>query len=324
MTRVAIGRAWLAAAVLAAVPASAGEVLDRIAAVVNEDVILLSEVDRQCQDSLAQVPGGLPLDEELGRKRQIRRQALERLIDELLLAQQIRGAAIDVDDEQVARYIARLREDNKMSEAQFEAALVHEGKSLDAFKAEVRKMLERQRLMGRELAGKVNVTEKEVEEYYRTTYLEGGGVHKVRASHILFALPESATAEQDQQVRARGEAVLKAIQGGADFAETAKKESDDPSGPLGGDLGWFRRGDMVAAFETAAFALKKGEMTDGLVRTQYGYHIIQVTGTAEEAPPALDQVSEDIRRRLMIDKQERFQRNWLEDLRRKAFVEIKL
>jgi peptidyl-prolyl cis-trans isomerase SurA len=323
MTRLATATAWLAAALLAA-PASAGEVLDRIAAVVNEDVILLSDVDRQCQDSLAQVPSGLPLDEELGRKRQIRRQALDRLIDELLLTQQIRGAQIEVDAEQVSRYIARLREDNKMSEEQFEAALAHEGKTMDGFKAEVHKMLERQRLMGRELAGKVSVTEKEVEEYYRSTYLEGGGVHKVRASHILFALPENATPEQEQQVRARGEAVLAALRAGADFAETAKKESDDPSGPLGGDLGWFRRGDMVAAFESAAFGLKKGEMTKALVRTQYGYHVILLTGTAEEAPPALDQVSEDIRRRLMMDKQERFQRNWLEDLRRKAFVEIKL
>ncbi len=315
--------AWLVVATLAA-PVSAGEVLDRIAAVVNEDVILTSEVDGHCQDSLAQVPGGLPLEEELARKRQIRRQALERLIDELLLAQQVRGAQIDIDDDQVSRYIARLREDNKMSEAQFAAALSHEGKSLQEFRAEVRKMLERQRLMGRELAGKVHVTEKEIEEHYRSTYLEGGGAQKVRASHILFALPEAASDEQDAQVRARGEAVLRALKAGADFADTAKRESDDPSGPLGGDLGWFRRGDMVAAFESAAFGLRKGEMSAALVRTQYGYHIIQVTGTAEEPPPALDAVAEDIRRRLTMEKQERFQRNWLEELRRKAFVEIKL
>jgi peptidyl-prolyl cis-trans isomerase SurA len=308
---------------LSAAPGAAGEVVDRIAAVVNEDVVLLSEVDDNCQAALARVPAGLPREEGEAARTRIRRETLDGLIDELLVRQQVRAAKIEVDDEQVDRHLERLREANRMSTAQFEAALRGEGKSLETFRVEVRKMLERQRLLGRELASKVNVGEKEVEEYYRSTFLEGGGVQKVRASHILFALPEMATAEQEEEVRARAAKTLEALRTGVDFAEQARRESDDPSGPQGGDLGWFRRGDMVSGFEAAAFALKQGQMSE-LVRTQYGFHIILVTGRAEEPPPPLDQVSENIRRHLEREKHERFQRHWLEDLRRRAFIENKL
>ena len=124
-------------------------------------------------------------------------------------------------------------------------------------------------------------------------------------------------------MRARADEVLAALKAGADFAETARKQSDDPSAAMGGDLGWFRRGDMVAAFEKAAFSLDEGEMSS-LVRTRFGYHIILVAGRAIDEPPPVDKVSGEIRMRLRKDLDRRLTRNWLDDIRRRTYIEIKL
>jgi len=318
------GLTWLGMALVIAVagPASA-RVVDRIVAVVNNEPILLSEVDALCKYALEQVPATLPLDEAVERKRQIRRETLDSLIDERLMDQQVRELRIEVKDEEVDKYISLIKSENNLTDEQFELALKQEGLSLDEFKKKQRDRIEKQKLMGREIQSKLRVSDKDVEQYYREHYAQGAGAEKIKASHILFSVPAGTSPEQDKTVRARAEKVLAEVRAGKDFAALAKQYSDDPSAAMGGDLGWFRRGDMVAAFEKAAFALKPGQISD-LVRTRFGYHIILVTDRAADQPPALEKVSNEIRKRLAKDLEGRLVRGWLDDLRRRSFIDIKL
>jgi peptidyl-prolyl cis-trans isomerase SurA len=307
---------------LVAVP----KVVDRVAAVVNDEVILLSEVDRICTVALEGVPSTLPLDEAVKRKRGIRKAALDTLIDELLIKQQAREHKVSVSEEEVQKQIGQLMKDNDLSEQQFKEALKLEGKTVGDLNKDIRKQMERSKLIdlqmrnNPEMRSQVQVREKEIEDYYQLHY---STMEKVRASHILFILPPDSGAEKEKEVRARARTTLDRLRQGAPFDLMAKQHSDDPSSALGGDLGWFRRGDMVESFEKVAFGMQKGQISD-LVKTKFGIHIILLTDRSNEGPPNMDGVSGEIRSRLHREKFQRAMQGWLDELRRRSFVDYKL
>jgi peptidyl-prolyl cis-trans isomerase D len=147
-----------------------------------------------------------------------------------------------------------------------------------------------------------NPSAEEVNDYY-TRHLETfQRLEQVRARHILFKVASSATAEQEAQVRTRAEAVLGALRNGEDFATLAKQHSEDTAtAEQGGDLGYFPRGQMVAPFEAAAFSLPVGQLSD-LVRTPFGWHIIQVEDKREAETKPLAEVESEIQDKIREDK----------------------
>jgi Parvulin-like peptidyl-prolyl isomerase len=299
------------------------EVLDRIVAVVNGEVLLKSEVDHQCKIALDDIPSSLSAEEKTNRTTEIRMQTLNVLIDDLLIRQQVRERKIVVNDEEVEQELKNLMEYNKLDEQQLTAALANEGKTVDEFRKELKSQVEQRKLFGMDIQGKIQIGEKDIENYYQTQYQSGALNEKVHASHILFALPENSSPEQERLARAKAEKVLKQLRSGTAFAELAKQYSEDPSSAQGGDLGWFRRGDMLPNFEKAAFALKPGAVSD-VVRTRFGLHLIMVNERAAEGARPLDEVRDEIRARLHREKTNKAVRDWLDDLRRKSHIEIKL
>ncbi len=304
-------------------------VIDRIAAVVNDSVVLLSEVDTVCQSAINEVSPSLPLDQQVNQRRKIRLEALDALIDELLLSQKVAEHKIKVKDEEVKKNIQQLKRDNNMDDKQFAEALAMEGRTVADLKSNIRKQLEQSKLIDVEIRGnpemrsKIQISEKDIEESFRSTYMSAASTEKIKASHILFSVPTDAEPQAEENALAKANAVLNKLKNGADFAKLAKKHSDDPSSALGGDLGWFKRGDMLAPFEKAAFGLKKGQFS-GAVRTRLGVHVIMVTGRGVEGVPELDNVRAEIRNRLYREKFQRAMKEWLAELRQKSFVEIKL
>lgn len=151
----------------------------------------------------------------------------------------------------------------------------------------------------------VDLTDNAIRQHYETFKDKYTVDEQITASHIL--------------VKTEGEAqeALEEIKQGKDFAEVAKARSTGPSGPRGGALGTFERGRMVPAFEQAAFALKKGEVS-GPVKTQFGYHIIKVTDRAAARTKALDEVREDVRNALISE----YVDSLLANLRSKATIQI--
>ena len=139
----------------------------------------------------------------------------------------------------------------------------------------------------------VSITEKEIQSFYEYNHASYSQPHQVKARHILFELAEDAAKEADQAVRKAAEAVLAKVRKGEDFASLAAQHSSCPSKSKGGDLGYFEKGRMTPAFEEVAFNLKKGEISD-LVRTPFGYHIIQVEDIKEARTQSLEEVRDQI------------------------------
>ncbi|MBW1734492.1 MAG: SurA N-terminal domain-containing protein [Deltaproteobacteria bacterium] len=142
--------------------------------------------------------------------------------------------------------------------------------------------------------GEVTITEKEVLSFYEYNREEYVEPKQVKARHILFKLGQGAKKEAEEKARKRAEEVLAKARKGEDFAELARKYSEGPTKGKGGDLGFFKEGQMVPPFEKAAFKLKKGEISD-IVKTRFGYHIIKV----EEIKEARTKTIEDVRNEIV-------------------------
>ena len=150
-----------------------------------------------------------------------------------------------------------------------------------------------------------SITDEAVQQAYDIFVADEQSRHEVRARHILV------------KEKAEAEAVIAELQGGADFAELAKKRSTGPSGPNGGDLGYFPRGAMVPAFENAAFALEAGNFTQTPVQTQFGWHIILVEEKRIAEAPTIEELAPQLRQNLISQNLGRL----LDSLRTNARIE---
>ncbi len=139
-------------------------------------------------------------------------------------------------------------------------------------------------------------TDAELRSYFEQNPAEFRTERAVRARHILFRLAESASPDEEKKIRERAQFILAKARAGADFAVLAREFSQDSTGPSGGDLGWFSAGQMVPAFEQAAFALSNGQVSD-LVRTKYGIHIIRLEEKREAGTPTFEQARADVARK---------------------------
>ncbi len=301
-------------------------IIDSVVAVVNDQVILLSEINERAKTALDQLPQTLSEQETKEKEKEVRKQILELLINEALVDQKVIEHKIEITDADLQRKVDELIKLNKMTKQQFVEALQVEGKTLEELYDQMRSQMKKEKLMSTqmqmnpELKSKMQVSDGDIQSYYNQYYSKA---EKVRASHILFIVANNASAENQKAIQDRAQAVLEKIRAGASFEEMAKQFSDDPSGSTGGDLGWFGRGDMVASFEKAAYGLKKDQVSS-LVRTRFGFHIIKLTDRVKEDPPALESVRGEIYQRLFGRQYHKAVQAWLDQLRKEAYIEIKL
>lgn len=272
---------------------SAQEVLDRIVGVVGDQIILESELKAQMALYAAQL--GIDLKDEQTEK-QMEKELLEQMInDNLLLIQAQKDTTIEVTSKEMETGVEEQMEKVKSqfsSPEAFQEQLKAEGLTENELKKKYKEQIKKQMLIDRLVSkklSKVSVTTKEVKDFYQT-YKDSipDQPESMKLGHILLEIKLSQSTLDSLKKRAemvlnkaKKGLVLKARPEGEDFTSLASKYSDDPTGKNGGDLGFFRRGDMIERFEEVAFALNPGEISD-LVETEFGYHIIKVEEKKED------------------------------------------
>lgn len=254
------------------------EVMDGIVAVVDKEIILRSELLSQVQLYALQNRIEPRSQEELQR---LQRELLGRMIDDkLLLVQAEKDTSLKVTDREVKealdQHIRQIRQQFP-SQEEFERQLAEEGftelKLRRKYKEEVRNQILKEKLVNSRLMH-LKLSNAEVREFHET-YKDSlpERPESIKLAHLLISVqPSEATVEATTNLASR---VLELARSGVDFSELAVEYSDDPSSERGGDLGFFSPGDMVPEFELALSALKPGEIS-GLVKTQFGYHIIKL------------------------------------------------
>lgn len=255
-----------------AAPAPGASVVDRVIAVVNDDVITEQEVRSRLPMVRAQLVRQnvrLPSEEVLLKR------VLERMIVERLQVQVAQRLGIAATEERVDAAVQKIAQDNGMDVAKFRAALTQDGVGFDEFRQQVANQVTIQQLLEREIHGRIQVSDAEIAALIERQRNAGDAGIEYHLSHILVAVPETATPEAIAAARAKAEDVLTKLKAGVPFEQLAVTNSQDPNALEGGVLGWRRGGQLPTLFLDAVRGLREGETT-GILKSANGFHILKL------------------------------------------------
>lgn len=305
---------------LAAFPAMvSAQVVNRIAAVVNDDIITTYDVEMEAV-IIAKEAEKKPVPE--GGRPQYQTVALNQLIDKKLAEQKIRELGITVSEEELRQAIEDIKKQNNLSQDALVAALKSQGLTLEKYQALFREQIERLRLMGQEVRSKIQVGEKEISEYYEANkklYSD----EMFQARHIFFTINEKTPEIDIRRIMALSMSVLLEARSGKDFAELARKYSEDKlTAKDGGELGTFKKGEILPDIQSAVEAMQAGDISD-LVITPAGFHIIKLEKRFTTNAKPLSAVKGEIEEMLYRKKTEERFNQWIADMRKGAAIEIR-
>jgi peptidyl-prolyl cis-trans isomerase SurA len=306
---------------LAPVGASARTV-EKVAAVVGENVVLASEVEEKAAPLMSEV-GRMPdPDKRSARASALRREVLDRLIDEELILQQATELKLSISSEQVDASIEEIKKQNNIDDDQLRDALKGQGMSMAHYRADIKRQLLRFRVLNIAVGSRVNVSDDEIKAYYER-HMKGGANTQVRASHIFISIPDGADAAAAAEKQAQAQKILERARGGEDFAKLARELSDDAATRVeGGDLGFFGKDMLPKPIEELVFSMQPGDIR-GPVRADRGFHVIKMVDRKVKPPKPLDDVKDEIRMQLRQKDMERQTKNYLQELRKKTLVDIR-
>lgn len=298
-----------------------GKVINAIAAVVNDDVITLYEVNREAKPAISDAEKKSALDDAA--RSRIRRMVLEGLVEKKLADQKIKELNITISADDVRQAIEDVKKQNNMTQDALVTALAAQGLSFDQYQDQLRDQLEKLKLVSMEVRSKIQVGETEMREYYeahRARYSEDDTFH---ARHIFFRINEKSPTAEIKKAMQTALMVLEEAKSGKDFIELAKTYSEDPAARAdGGDMGRFKKGDMMPELEKAVTALKPGEISE-LVSTPVGIHIIKLEERIPGKLKPFESVKAEIENEIYRKKSEERFSQWAKELRSKSSIEIK-
>jgi len=277
------------------------QLVDEVVAVVNNSVITrrelldrADEIENQLRAAKRDVP---PRADLLG-------EVLERLIIERVQTQAAQEAGIKVTDQEVDRAIESVAQQNKMSATELRSRVEASGMTWTKYRDELRKQVQVIRLREREVDSKVQVYDGEIDNYLaaRNGQAAATGPTEYNVAQILVRVPEDASEAQKAQLKTKAEGLLKQAQGGADFADLAKANSEGPEASQGGSLGFREIGRLPAVFANAVVDLQPGAVVPDVLESANGFHVLKLVSkrTAPTQPAASDRIAQTQVRHILI------------------------
>ncbi|MBD3288044.1 hypothetical protein GF337_04505 [candidate division KSB1 bacterium] len=251
----------------------------------------------------------------------IQQQALELLIQNTLLRQEIENHLIEVKDGEIDRAMEQVKQTFESQEA-FTSALQQENLTLKRFRENIVKDLKVQKLLEREIVSEIKeVPTEQAREYYKENPKQFTEPTNARARHVLIKVSRDASDTEISEARKKAELVLQKAKSGADFATLARDYSEGPNAGKGGDLGFFARGEMVKAFDQAVFSLQPGQISN-VVRSELGFHVIKLEEYKDPEKIPFEKVEDKIKAFLaQKESNERFE-EYINQLKKKAEIQI--
>lgn len=267
-------------------PDSGLEALDFIVAVVNDDVVLASEL----KDHLRTVIGDLRRrGAQIPAPQVLHKQVLDRVVLTRLQLQEAEKSGIRLDDDTLNRAVRNIAKENGLNLAEFRTALQKEGFSFASFREQIRDQLIISRLRQRKVNNRVAVTSQEVDAFLASQESAGNNFREFHIGHILISLPSPASPDQIAEARQKADALVTSLRAGGDFSQAAIENSSGQQALEGGDLGWRPAAEIPVVLAERATALKDGEVSDAF-RSPAGYHIVKMFESRSTQSMMIEQI----------------------------------
>jgi peptidyl-prolyl cis-trans isomerase SurA len=296
-------------------------VVEQLIVVIDQEPYTLSNVGQYAKTKLGKhFPSG-----DLNNINASDREVLEYFVADKLVEAAVREAGIKISEAEIDQYIDKVKQTHGLSDQELSQALARDGLTLASFRASVKSKLEENEIIGRQVQRRVNITDDDVERYYKLNAKNFREGDRARLRHILLPLSENAPSEQVQGATARAQELYKRIVAGEDFGKLAAQYSDGAGRESGGDIGWVNRGTLLKSIEEVAFEkLAVGQVSQP-VRSSMGIHIIKLEAKELGTVPPLSAVALKIKDELYAKAVEERRLKWLNgELRRKHRVDVKL
>jgi peptidyl-prolyl cis-trans isomerase SurA len=300
-----------------------GAVVDRIVAVVNQEIITFSEIEKWSLPFQKEIR----VEDRLERQERVQevfRKVLDKIIEDKLIEQEAKKIGIKVSNKEIEGAVEDVKQRNKINQEELEKALAAEGLTLEAFKKDLEKRILRTKFIRSAVTVEQKPGEKELREFFQNNANQYRVSESYRPAHILFLIPQGGTPDEIRGIRRKGQRVLERIREGTDFVQMAMEYSEDTSTRKeGGDLGYFKKGELLPALEKEAIRLQVGEVS-GLIRTEVGFHILKLLDRRGGKPPPFEEIKEKVEADYYEKELEKALQQFLTKLKEKSVIEIKL
>jgi peptidyl-prolyl cis-trans isomerase SurA len=292
---------------------SQAEITDRIVAIINDDIITLSELNNSLESYMQRVEKSTEVTDREQAKVQLRK----------LIAQEAQKLGIAATDSDVNKAMKDIVAKKKITMEAMVEDIASQGGTIDDYREEIKQHLTKRNLIGREISKKVTVTQEEIGNYYREHRNDYEGKEAARIRQILVIVPKNCDVETKEEKRSIAEETLRRLRNGEPFVLLAAEVSQGPAAQSGGDLGYIEKGLLLPEVDTVAFSLKQDEISD-IIETSVGFHILQVVDKRGAGIKPPESVREEIIEKLGSQKMEEKFQEWLKEQRKKSLIEIRL
>ena len=300
----------------------AAEVLDKVVAIVNDEVITQSELDQLLAPVYEQFRNTYAGSEFSLKMEEARQGLLNQLIEDKLVYQESKRLGVEVSEEEINERVDAFKA--RFKKEDFERLLQEQGLTLSKLRNRYREQIAIRKLHQHQIRSKVIVTPVEIEEYYKTHLEEFTEGEKIRVSTVTIRKNEETLDEngEDVKAKAKAEEVRGKILAGENFEELAKTYSQDTKAETGGDLGFISKGELIPAIDEVIFSLKIGDVSPVLT-TEMGYHVFKVVERQEKREKSLEEVRDMIEDFLIRKESRKRFKEWMQELKTNAYISIR-
>jgi peptidyl-prolyl cis-trans isomerase SurA len=299
-------------------------VVDRIVAVVNEDIVTLAELNRVSAPYIKRLrAAGFPAEKEKKETYKIQDKALDKLIDQKLEEQEIKETGITVSDPEIDGAIENIKKNNSVTDEDLRKMLAREGMTMTEYREQIRKQILKSKLINSQVRSKIIITEEDIRIYYEAHKEEFSEESQYHLRNIIMRVPEYSAPKEKDHIKARMEIVLEKLKQGEPFEKLAREHSQSPLAEKGGDLGLIDANILSELIQTALKGLNAGQFTD-VLDTEQGFQIFYVEKVLEARMPPLEEVSPKIQGTLYNQMLDEAHQSWFSEIKKKSSIIKKL
>ncbi len=298
------------------------EIVDRIVAVVNEDIITLSEFESSFNPYAEKIKAyGYPPDKEQELLFKLRENIINQMIDKQLTDQEIKRLSITVSDGELDNAIERIKEKNMMTDEDIRKRLGDEGITMKEYRDEMKEQILRAKLVEREVKAKIIITDEDLRAYFEKNKETFEGDTRYHLRNIIMKVPSYADEAEKNAVLDRMKKVVERLKDGEPFEEVAKNSSESSFAADGGDLGFFNKKDLTPQIQAALAKIKPGQYTE-IIDTEQGHQIFFLEEVVSAQSRTMEEVRPLIEEKLYNEMMETRFKGWVSDLRKGSYIKI--